>query len=118
MRLLFIIRKPPFGWIHIVEALRLAAAGGSLAIPVNLLFIDDGVYCPMKNQFPKAIGYSAIDRFLRMLQNFESKLYVVKESMEERGLTMEDLNPALNIESVALSDVAKIIAQNDIAMTF
>ncbi len=118
MRILFIIRKPPFGWIHIVEALRLAAAGGSLAIPVTLLFIDDGVYCPMKNQFPKAIGYSAIDRFLRMLQNFESKLYVVGESMEERGLTMEDLNPALNVESVTLKDVAKIIAQNDIAMTF
>ena len=61
MNLLLIIRKPPFGWIHIVEAVRLAAAAGSLTIPVTLIFIDDGVYCPLKDQFPKAIGYSAID---------------------------------------------------------
>ncbi|MGQ9722431.1 MAG: DsrE family protein [Candidatus Jordarchaeum sp.] len=118
MTLLLIIRKPPFGWIHIVEAVRLAAAAGSLAVPVTLLFIDDGVYCPMKNQFPKAIGYSAIDRFLRMLQNFESKLYVVKESMEERGLTVDDLNPAIPIENIAQSEVGKIIAKNDLVMAF
>lgn len=118
MRLLLIIRKPPFGWIHIVEAVRLAAASGSLAIPVTLLFIDDGVYCPMKEQFPKAIGYSAIDRFLRMLKNFESKLYVVKDSMDERGLTMSDLNPKIDIESINQSDVAKIIAENDITIAF
>jgi sulfur relay protein TusC/DsrF len=118
MKLLLIIRKPPFGWIHIVEAVRLAAAAGSLTIPVTLLFIDDGVYCPMKEQFPKAIGYSAIDRFLKMLQNFESKLYVVKESLDERGLAMSDLIPGLPIESIAQNDVARIISENDIAMAF
>ncbi|WXG41958.1 MAG: DsrE family protein [Candidatus Freyarchaeum deiterrae] len=118
MKLLLIIRKPPFGWIHVVEAVRLAAAAGALTIPVTLLFIDDGVYCPMKNQFPKAIGYSAIDRFLKMLQNFESKLYVVEESLYERGLTMNDLIPGLSIESIVQGDVAKIIAENDIAMAF
>lgn len=118
MKLLLIIRKPPFGWIHIVEAVRLAAAAGSLTIPVTLLFIDDGVYCPMKEQFPKAIGYSAIDRFLKMLQNFESKLYVVKESLDERGLTLNDLILGLPIESIAQSDVAKIISENDIAIAF
>ena len=53
-----------------------------------------------------------------MLKNFESKLYVVKNSMDERGLTMDDLNPKIQIESITQSDVAKIIAENDITIAF
>jgi sulfur relay protein TusC/DsrF len=114
---LVVFRRAPFGWVNVVEALRLSAAVAS-EHRLQLLFIDDGVYCLMKEQAPKGIGYPAIDKSLRMLKDLNVAYYVVKESLHERGLREDDVDSRYRIEVTPLDRVAQIVMQNKVVVSF
>jgi sulfur relay protein TusC/DsrF len=114
---LIVFRRAPFGWVNVVEALRLSAAVAS-EHRLDLLFIDDGVYCLMKGQAPKGIGYPAIDKSLRMLKDLNVIYYVVKESLEERGLREDDVDPRYAVEVTSLDKVAQIVMRNKVVVSF
>jgi sulfur relay protein TusC/DsrF len=114
---LIVFRRAPFGWVNVVEALRLSSAVAS-EHALQILFIDDGVYCLMKGQAPKAIAYPAIDNFLKMLKELNVRYYVVQESLDERGLKRDDIEPAYQIEITPMDNVAEIITQNKVVVSF
>ncbi len=114
---LIVFRRAPFGWVNAVEALRLSAAAAT-EHHLELLFVDDGVFCLMRGQTPKGIGYPAIDKPLRMLKELDVKYHVDSESLEERGLKEEDLDPRYGIEITSPDEIAKIMTEKKVVLCF
>lgn len=114
---LIVFRHAPFGWVNAVEAIRLSAAAAT-EHQLELLFVDDGVFCLMRGQAPKGIGYPAIDKSLRMLKELDVKYYADSESLVERGLKEDDIDPRYRIEITSSDEVAHIMAEKKVVLCF
>jgi len=59
---------------------------------ISLVFADDGVYQLTKNQDTDSIGMKNFSKTYTALGDYDiKKIYVEKESLEERGLSVDDL---------------------------
>src|SRR5271157_3449119 len=91
-RFLYVNRKAPHGTIYALESLEVVLIGAAFEQDVSLAFIDDGVYQLMAGQDTTGTGMKNFSRTYKALGDFEvRKLYVERESLEERGLTLDDL---------------------------
>jgi tRNA 2-thiouridine synthesizing protein C len=130
-KFLFVNRKAPYGTVYALEALEVVLISAAFEQDVNLAFLDDGVYQLMKGQDTTAIGMKNFSPTFRALGDYAVKrLYVEKESLEERGLKAEDLmeigyededddfkeKPLVSI--VARSELTEIMAQQDVLLNF
>ena len=95
-KFLYVNRKAPYGTIYAQESLEVVLIGAAFDQDVSLAFLDDGVFQLTKGQDTKEIGLKNFSATYRALGDYEvTKLYVEKESLTERGLTLDDLQ---NIE--------------------
>ena len=118
-KLLLVIRKAPYGWVNAFEAISFATGATCYDMSLTLLFIDEGVYCLIRDQTPPAIGYQTLEKPLIMMQEeFDIKYFAVEESLEERGLTKDDLNPNYAIKIIKKTDVTKLIIENEATIAF
>lgn len=128
---IYINRKAPFGTIYALESLEVVLIGAAFEQDVSLAFIDDGVFQLMNNQDAAAAGMKTFSKIYRALGDYEvRKLYVEKESMELRGITLDDLMPITyedenedyaekrSITVVDSSEMAKLIASQDVVLSF
>src|SRR5271157_4527107 len=93
-KFLYINRKAPYGTIYALESLEVVLIGAAFEQDVSLAFIDDGVFQLMAGQDTAAAGVKNFSRTYKALGDYEvRKFYVERESLEERGLTVEDLMP-------------------------
>ena len=93
-KFLYINRKAPYGTIYALESLEVVLIGAAFEQDVSLAFIDDGVFQLMDGQDTAGVGMKNFSKTYRALGDFEvRKLYVERESLEERGLTLDDLMP-------------------------
>ena len=128
---IYINRKAPFGTIYALESLEVVLIGAAFEQDVSLAFIDDGVFQLMNNQDATAAGMKTFSKIYRALGDYEvRKLYVEKESMELRGITLDDLMPITyedenedyaekrSITVVDSSEMAKLIASQDVVLSF
>jgi tRNA 2-thiouridine synthesizing protein C len=130
-KFLYVNRKAPYGTIYALEALEVALISAAFEQDVSLAFLDDGVYQLMKGQDTSGIGMKNFSPIYRALGDYEiKKLYVEKESLDERGLKPEDLmevtyededenfaeKPSVHI--VSRSELAGIMAQQDVLFNF
>ena len=130
-KFMFINRKAPYGTIYALEALEVVLISAAFEQDVSLAFLDDGVYELMKGQNTTGIGMKNFSPTYRALGDYEvKKLYVEKESLDERGLKPEDLmeityedededfaeKPAVHV--VTRSDLIEIMAQQDVLLNF
>jgi len=98
---------------------------------VSLAFLDDGVYELMKGQNTSGIGMKNFSPTYRALGDYDiKKLYVEKESLDERGLKPDDLmeityedededfaeKPSVRV--VSRSELTEIMAQQDVLLNF
>jgi len=91
-KFLYINRKPPHGSIYALESLEVVLIGAAFEQDVSLAFIDDGVYQLLRNQNTSAIGSKNFSATFRALGDYDvSKIYVERESLELRGLSIDDL---------------------------
>ncbi|PID46989.1 MAG: sulfurtransferase complex subunit TusC [Proteobacteria bacterium] len=91
-KFMLVNRKAPHGTVYALEALEVALISAAFEQDVSLAFIDDGVYQITKGQDTTGIGRKNFSPIYRALGDYEiNKLYVEKESLEERGLRLEDL---------------------------
>ena len=89
----FINRKAPYGTIYALEALEVVLISAAFDQDVSLAFLDDGVYQIVKGQHTKAIDVKNFSPTYRALEGYDiEKLYVEKESLDQRGLTEADFN--------------------------
>jgi len=91
-KFMFVNRKAPHGTIYALEALEVVLISAAFDQDVSLAFLDDGVYQLVKGQHTKAIDVKNFSPTYRALEGYDiEKLYVERESLEQRGLTEGDL---------------------------
>ena len=130
-KFMFVNRKEPYGTIYALEALEVVLISAAFEQDVSLAFLDDGIYELMKGQNTSGIGMKNFSPTYRALGDYDiKKLYVEKESLDERGLKPEDLmeityedededfaeKPSIRI--VSRSELTEIMAQQDVLLNF
>ena len=116
-KFLYINRRPPHGSIYAHEALEVVLIGAAFDQDVSLAFIDDGVYQLKKNQDTSDINTKNFSKTYGALEMYDvEKLYVEKESLEQRGLSEDDL---MVDEKILTSDeMKKIITDSEVILNF
>lgn len=130
-KFLYVNRKAPYGTIYALESLEVVLIGAAFEQDVALAFLDDGVFQLAKGQNTDGIGVKNFSPTFRALGDYDvSKLFVERESLEERGLSEADLievvyededddwaeKPAIHIKSRA--EIADIMADSDVVLSF
>ena len=93
-KFLYLNRKAPYGTVYALESLEVVLIGAAFDQDVSLAFIDDGVYQLTKAQYTDDIGMKNFSPTYRALGDYDvTKIYVDGGSLEERGLTVDDLLP-------------------------
>ncbi len=91
-KFMYVNRKAPYGTIYALESLEVVLIGAAFDQDVSMAFIDDGVFQLVDGQETGAIGIKNFSPAFRALGDYDvTKLYVEKESLEERGLGADDL---------------------------
>jgi sulfur relay (sulfurtransferase) DsrF/TusC family protein len=112
-RILFTINHAPFGSIHYAEGLR-AVVGATSGIDeheVDVLYLGDGVYFALRG-----VDRGDTLKYIDTLAKGGRKLNVERESLQERGVALEDLAP--DVEVVPRSAIRQLIAQADFTVGF
>jgi len=82
-----------------------------------MLFIDDGVYQLKKEQAPEGIEFKNFSKTYRALEMYDvEKLYVEKESLEERGIGVDDM--LVDVEVIPSTEVKALVDQHDVVLSF
>jgi len=130
-KFLYVNRRAPYGTIYALESLEVVLIGAAFEQDVSLAFLDDGVFQLTKGQNTDGIGIKNFSPTYRALGDYEvTKLYVEQESLDERGLTVDDLlavtyededddwaeKPSIRI--VNRSEMADIMANQDVVLSF
>lgn len=130
-KFLYVNRKAPYGTIYALESLEVVLIGAAFDQDVSLAFLDDGVYQILKGQDTSGIGVKNFSPTYRALGDYEvTKLYVEKESLDERGLSPDDLmdityededddweeKPSIRI--VDRKEMTELMASHDVILSF
>jgi len=116
-KFMFVNRKSPYGTIYALESLEVVLITAAFDQDVSLVFSDDGVYQLKKGQSTDGIGMKNFSPTYRALEGYDiEKLYVDKESLEERGLTEDDL--IVDVEVMSRAQIADLMDEQDVVMSF
>jgi len=119
-KFLYVNRKAPYGSIYALESLEVVLIGAAFEQDISLAFIDDGVYQLKKNQqtsVSSGIGVKDFSKTYRALEGYDvEKLYVDNKSMEERGLTVDDL--IVDVQLLDDAQMAQLMEQQDVVLSF
>ena len=116
-KFMFVNRKAPYGTIYALEGLEVVLISAAFDQDVSMVFMDDGVYELVKGQHTKAIDVKNFSPTYRALEGYDiEKLYVEKESLEERGLTEENLIVPVGVVSAA--EMSALMDSQDVVISF
>lgn len=130
-KFLYVNRKAPYGTIYALESLEVVLIGAAFDQHVSLAFVDDGVFQLAKGQETKSLGIKNFSPTYRALGDYGvTKLYVEKESLDERGLSVDDLMPVTyedendgyaekpSIVVVSRDEMARVMRDQDVILSF
>tara|TARA_B100000035_G_scaffold314153_1_gene329626 strand:+ start:3294 stop:3710 length:417 start_codon:yes stop_codon:yes gene_type:complete len=130
-KFMYVNRKSPYGTIYALESLEVVLISAAFDQDVSLTFTDDGVYQLMKNQKTEGIGMKNFSSTYAALGDYEiKKIYIDQESLDERGLSISDLQELVwedeeedyaeksSINLVSRAELANIMNEQDIVMSF
>ena len=130
-KFMYVNRKAPYGTIYALESLEVVLIGAAFDQDVSLAFVDDGVYQIMNGQNTTGIGMKNFSATYKALGDYEvTKLYVEKESLEARGLSVDDLMELTwededddyeekpSIRLVSSAELAEVMAGQDVVLSF
>jgi len=127
----YVNRKAPYGTVYALESLEVVLIGAAFEQDVSVAFVDDGVYEIVKGQKTDGIGMKNFSPTYTALGDYEvTKLYVEKESLDARGLTLDDLMDLKwedededyaerdSIKVVSSAELADIMDEQDVVLSF
>jgi len=130
-RFMYMNTKAPYGTVYALESLEVVLIGAAFEQDVSLAFIGDGVYQLVKSQDTQGIGMKNFSPTYAALGDYDvNKIYVEKESLEERGLSLDDLQHLVwedededwaekdSIRLVSRSELADLIDDQDVVLSF
>lgn len=116
-KFMFVNRKAPYGTIYALESLEVVLITAAFDQDVSLAFLDDGVYQLKKGQHPKGIETKNFSPIFRALDGYDiEKLYVEKESLEQRGLSEADL--LVDVIVMGRKEMGELMGQQDVVLSF
>ena len=116
-KFMYVNRKAPYGTIYALESLEVVLISAAFDQDVSMVFIDDGVYELVRGQSTKAIDMKNFSPTYRALEGYDiEKLYVEKESMDERGLTEDDL--IVDVQVMSRAEMADMMDEQDVVLSF
>jgi len=130
-KLMYVNRRAPYGTIYAWESLEVVLIGAAFDQDVSLAFMDDGVYQLTKGQNTEGAGMKNFSATYSALGDYEvTKIYIEKESLEERGLTLDDLQHLVwededddwaerdSIHLVSRAELADVMSGQDMMFNF
>ncbi|MBF0191224.1 MAG: sulfurtransferase complex subunit TusC [Magnetococcales bacterium] len=91
-KIMFTVRKPPHGTIYVYEGLEVKLIMAAYDADISVVFMDDGVFAVKKGQDTKDLGIKGFAATYGALVDYEiTQVYVDRQSMEDRGMTEDDL---------------------------
>ena len=130
-KFMYVNTKAPYGTIYALEALEVVLIAAAFYQDVSLAFVDDGVYQLKKGQKTDGIGVKNFSPTYSALGDYDiKKIYIEKESLEERGLELSDLQDLKyededddyaeksSIHGVDQKELGQIIDQQDVILSF
>jgi tRNA 2-thiouridine synthesizing protein C len=130
-KFMYVNRKAPYGTIYAWEALEVVLIGAAFEQDVSMAFIDDGVYQLTKGQDTSGVEMKNFSPTYSALGDYDvNKIYVEKESLEERGLTLDDLQHLTwedededwaekdSIHLVTRAEMADLFAEHEVMFNF
>ncbi len=93
-KMMYINRNAPYGTVYALEGLEVVLIGAAFEQDVSMAFIGDGIYQILKGQDTSDSDMKNFSPTYNALGDYEvTKLYVEQESLDERGLSVDDLMP-------------------------
>lgn len=130
-KFMYVNRKAPYGTVYAWESLEVVLIGAAFEQDVSLAFVDDGVFQLTKGQNTTEVGIKNFSPTYAALGDYEvNKIYVEKESLEARGLTLDDLQHLVwedededyaekdSIRVVTSAELAQILEEQDVVLSF
>lgn len=108
--IVILLRQPPHGTLYPVEGLRMSVAVSGDFEPITVA-INDGVYT-----FLKDVDKTMYSMHINFLKDIDLEIYVDKKSLDERGLTKDDLIDSVEIKEHG--EILKIIENSTVTIPF
>ncbi len=128
---MYLNRRSSFGTVYAIESLEVVLIAAAFEQDVSLAFIDDGVYQIVEGQNTDGIGMKNFSKTFHALGDYDiNKLYISKESLEERGLSESDIMPLVyededddwaeksSIKVVSNDELKAIMSEQDVCLSF
>ena len=108
-----VLRHAPHGTIYTYEGLEMILIMAAYEQDLSVVFIGDGVYALKKGQDTSGIGIKGFSKTFMALDGYDvEKLYVDRVSLEERGLTEEDL--IVDVEVLDAEETGRLMKEQDV----
>lgn len=130
-KFMYINRRAPCGTVYPLEGLEVVLIGAAFEQEVCMVFISDGVFQLKQGQDTIDSGMKNFSPTYRALGDYEvTRLYVERESLEERGLTEADLMPLTwededddwaekpSIQIVSRTQLSDLLEEQDVVFNF
>ena len=105
-----LLRQPPHGTLYPVEGLRMTVAVSGDFEPITIA-INDGVYA-----FLKDVDKTMYSMHIDFIKNIDLEIFVDKKSLDERGLTKDDLIDKVDVKEHG--EILKMIADSTVTIPF
>ena len=128
---MYVNRRAPYGTIYALEGLEVALVGAAFDQDVSMAFIGDGVFQLKNGQDTSDSDMKNFSPAYGALGDFDiTHLYVEKESLDERGLSLRDLmaltwedeandwNEKSSIHVVSRLELTEILEEQDVILNF
>lgn len=110
---MLIMRKRLIPGSRVEEGLRLSAAMLGMDYMPNMVFVDDGVDILL----PDALYKNNLKDYLTVMSDMAG-VYVLKESLERKGLTAKDLDTDIDITFINFDELAEMSKKCSIVTSF
>jgi len=115
-KFMYVNRRAPYGTVYALESLEMVLVAAAFDQDVSVVFMDDGVLQIKKGQETADINMKNFSPTFRALEGYDvEKLYVSKKSLEERGLTEEDL--LVPVEVLDQAALAALMDEQEVILT-
>ena len=114
-KIMHVMREAPHGTIYTYEGLEMILIMAAYDQDISVAFIDAGVYALKKDQNTEDIEIKGFSKTFGALDGYDvEKLYVDQISLEERGLTEDDL--VVDVEILSSAEIGKLMTEQDVVV--
>jgi tRNA 2-thiouridine synthesizing protein C len=114
-KIMHVMRRAPHGSIYTYEGLEMILIMAAYEQDLSVVFIRDGVYALKKGQETAGIGIKGFSKTFMALDGYDvEKLFVDRISLEERGLTEDDL--VVDVEVMDSSEIGRLMTEQDVVI--